>query len=35
MSTLQDLLEPLHEIVYAHQGVIDKHIGRGHGCIWF
>ena len=29
MSTLQDLLEPLHEIVYEHEGVIDKHIGRG------
>ena len=29
MSTLQDLFEPLHEIVYEHDGVIDKHIGRG------
>ena len=29
MGTLQSLIEPLHNIVYQHNGVIDKHIGRG------
>ena len=29
MNTLQSLIEPIHDIIYAHDGVVDKHIGRG------
>jgi len=29
MDALQQLFEPLHEIVYDYDGIIDKHIGRG------
>ena len=29
MDALQQLFEPLHEIVYDYDGVVDKHIGRG------